>query len=324
MNMQTREITISTGKVAVAEIGRGRPLLYLHGFADVHAASVNWLPFHEQLAESFRVIAPAHPACAGSDEDEAMDDINDVHFHYLEVLDALGLGKVDVVGSCIGGWIAAELAVRNPDRVAKLVLIGASGLFVPGQPIGDLFWEVQAENGVEYNGLRHLLFADSKSVSGNKLFPDGRTDIERGLSLFKSMRFASRVGFKPPYFYNRKLRTRLNRYKGPSLLLWGEADHMVSRTHAEAYKTGLGGAPMLKIIAGAGHSPHVEKPAPTVAQIRAFLAAAPAKRAKQAVKAAVKKTAKKTPKKVAKKVANRVVKRSTKKSAKKSSKKRRA
>ena len=317
MIMQTREITISTGKVAVAEIGRGRPLLYLHGFADVHAASVNWLPFHEQLAESFRVIAPAHPACAGSDEDEAMDDINDVHFHYLEVLDALGLGKVDIVGSCIGGWIAAELAVRNPDRVGKLVLIGASGLFVPGQPIGDLFWEVQAENGIEYNGLRNLLFANAKSVSGTKLFPDGRADIERGLSLFKSMRFASRVGFKPPYFYDRKLRTRLGRYKGPSLLLWGAADHMVSRSHAEAYKTGLGGAPIMKIVAGAGHSPHVEKPAQTVAHIRSFLAAAPAKKAKQVATATVKKAVKTTPKKVAKKVARRIVKTSPKKSSRK-------
>jgi pimeloyl-ACP methyl ester carboxylesterase len=312
MSLTTRELNVSGGKVMVAEAGRGRPLLYLHGFADIHAASVGWLPFHEKLAESFRVIAPAHPACAGSDESEEVDDINDIHFHYLEVLDALGLDKVDIVGTCIGGWIAAELAVRNPDRVGRLVLIGASGLFVPGQPTGDLFWEIQAQNGVEYNGLRNLMFANERSPAGTKLFPDGRSDIEQGLSIFKAMRFASRVGFKPPYFYNRKLRSRLGRFNGPALLLWGEADRMVPRAHALAYQAGLGGNTRLKIMAASGHSPHVEQPVETVAQIRGFLAPA------------ANKVAKKAPKRVAPKSTKKAVKKTVKNPVKKSAKKRRA
>ncbi len=279
--MTIRTITVGGRNVTVAEAGKGRPVLYLHGFADVHAGSVGWLPFHDALAESYRVIAPAHPACAGSDEDEDIDTIDDVIFHTLQVMDAMGLGKVDIVGTCFGGWIAAELAVRNPERVGRLVLIGASGLMVPGQPIGDLFWQIQPENGIEYKGLRKLLFSRADHPAALALFPDVRSDIERGLSQFKAMRFASRVGFKPPYFYHRKLRERLSRFKGEALLVWGDTDHMVPLAHAEAYRTGLGGKTKLKIVAGAGHSPHVEKPQVVAGQIQSFLSPVAKKAAKK-------------------------------------------
>ena len=294
--MTTKVITVGGRNVTVAEAGNGRPVLYLHGFADVHAGSVGWLPFHELLAASFRVMAPAHPACAGSDEDEGIDTIDDVIFHTLQVMDALALGKVDIVGTCFGGWIAAELAVRNPERVGRLVLIGASGLMVPGQPIGDLFWQIQPENGIEYKGLRNLLFSRPDHPAALALFPDVRSDIERGLSQFKAMRFASRVGFKPPYFYHRKLRERLGRFKGEALLVWGDTDRMVPLTHAEAYRTGLGGKTKLKIVAGAGHSPQVEKPKVVAGQIRSFLSPASKKAAKKPPvlkKAAAKKSASK-------------------------------
>ena len=76
------------------------------------------------------------------------------------MLDALALPRFDLVGHCAGGWIAAEIAVRHPERVARLVLIGASGLFVPGEPIGDVFMHAQPERGTDSSSLRALLFAD--------------------------------------------------------------------------------------------------------------------------------------------------------------------
>jgi pimeloyl-ACP methyl ester carboxylesterase len=275
--METRTITINGHAVEIAETGKGAPLLYLHGFADLHAASVGWLPFHEMLGRSFRVIAPAHPACAGSDEDEDIETIDDLAFRYIETIDALGLDKVDVAGTCVGGWIAAELAVRYPERINRIALIGASGLFVKEAPIGDLFWETQAEQGTIYAGLRRLLFANENAPEGLAMFPDTRADNARELSRYKTMRFASRIGFSPPYFYNRKLRDRLHRFGGPALLLWGETDRMVPTAHAKAYEDGFPKA-KLRVIAGAGHSPQVEKPAETAAAIAAFFKPAPARK----------------------------------------------
>ena len=98
---------------------------------------------------------------------------------------------------------------------------GAMGLYVPGVPIGDLFWYVQPDDGVAYNGLRYLLFAAADTPIGRELFPDSRGDLDLELRRFKMFRFANTIGFKPPYLYNRKLRGRLRRYRGPTLVLWG-------------------------------------------------------------------------------------------------------
>jgi pimeloyl-ACP methyl ester carboxylesterase len=256
-------------KIDIRETGNGAPLVYLHGFADIHAASLGWLPFHEELAKSFRLIAPAHPACAGSEEDESIENIDDVAFRYIEVLDQLKLERVNLAGTCFGGWIAAELAVRHPERIQRLALIGASGLYIPGKPIGDLFWEIQSENMTEYRGLRRLMFASADAPAGLALLPDGRSAIEVELSRYKAMRFCSRVGFSPPYFYNRKLQQRLARYQGPALVVAGESDHMVPAEHARAYQAGLNGAKLM-MLPGCGHSPQVEKPRETAAALKSF------------------------------------------------------
>ena len=118
--MSANIVEVYGRKVAVLENGGGAPLLYLHGFADVHSVKDGWMPFHERLAQRARVIAPAHPGCALSDENKDVDTIEDVVFHYLEVLDALKLTQFDLVGSCVGGWIAAELAARHPEKIRQI------------------------------------------------------------------------------------------------------------------------------------------------------------------------------------------------------------
>jgi pimeloyl-ACP methyl ester carboxylesterase len=257
-------------KLWVVEDGRGTPLLYLHGFADVHSVKEDWMPFHEQLARRARVIAPAHPGCAQTDENRDIDTIEDVVFHYLEVLDALELKTFDLVGHCIGGWIAAEIAARHPERIRKLALIGATGLFVEGALVGDLFMMAQPERGSSYAGLRQMLFATENEPKALELFPDGVGDLEDELRRYQMLRFSSRIGFKPPYFYNRPLRNRLHRISSPALVIWGEDDHMVPRSHGETYARSIPGAGDLKIIPGAGHSAHVEKPDITARMVLDF------------------------------------------------------
>jgi pimeloyl-ACP methyl ester carboxylesterase len=266
-----RAIEINGRKVWILENGNGIPLLYLHGFADVHAVKEGWLPFHEKLAQRARVIAPAHPGCAQTDENNDIETIEDVVFHYLEVLDALQLVQFDLVGSCVGGWIAAEIAVRHPEKVRKLVLIGATGLFVEGALIGDVFMMAQPEYGSSYASLRAMLFSSADQSNALEMFPDGKGELEDEVRRYQMLRFSSRIGFKPPYFYNRPLRNRLHRILSSALVIWGEKDHMVSRAHGETYARLLPHAEPLKIIAGAGHSAHVEKPNETAKLVLDFL-----------------------------------------------------
>jgi pimeloyl-ACP methyl ester carboxylesterase len=266
-----RIVEVNGRKVWAVEDGRGTSLLYLHGFADMHSVKPSWMPFHEQLAGRTHVIAPAHPGCSQSDENEDIETIEDVVFHYLEVLDALALKTFDLVGHCVGGWIAAEIAVRHPEKIRKLVLIGATGLFVEGAPIGDVFMMAQPERGSSYAGLREMLFASENEPRALELFPDGMGDLEDELRRYQMLRFGSRIGFKPPYFYNRPLRNRLHRISSPALVIWGENDHMVPRSHGETYARSILSARHLKLIPGAGHSAHVEKPDVTARMVLDFL-----------------------------------------------------
>ena len=268
--MSGQIIEINGRKVEVLESGEGEPLLYLHGFADIHSVKDTWLPFHQQLAKSFRLIAPAHPGCAQSDEDKDIDTVEDVLFSYLEVLDSLKLTRFDLVGSCVGGWIAAELAVRHPEKIRKLVLIGATGLFVQGALIGDVFMNAQPEFGSSYATLREMLFSRADQPMALEMFPDGKGELEDEVRRYQMLRLSSRIGFKPPYFYNHSLRNRLHRVSSPTLVIWGEHDRMVPRAHGEMYAERIARA-QLKIVPGAGHSAPAENPDETAQWIVEFL-----------------------------------------------------
>ncbi len=270
--MSARVIKAAGRDVGIYEAGDGAPLVYLHGFADLHGVKPDPFPFHQSLAQSHRLIAPAHPGCAESAEYDDLSTIEDAAYHYLEVLDALKIDRFDLVGHCMGGWIAAEIAVRHPRRVASLSLIGASGLFVPGAPIGDVFMMAQPARGVDHAGLRRMLFASSDTPIGLELFPDGRGEIDDEVRRYQMLRFASFIGFKPPYFYNRSLINRLHRVTCPALVIWGEDDGMVPRAHGEAYADGLAGSEGLKIIKGAGHAAHLEAPDQVAGLVTDFLA----------------------------------------------------
>ena len=183
-------------------------------------------------------------------------------FHYLEFFDELGLEKFNLVGSDIGGWIAAEIAVRHPDKLLSLSLIGAAGLFIPGHPIADLFWEAHPVDGMSLANLRTLLFRNPEHSVALELFPDGRGEIKQELLRYKMYRLLSRIGFNQPYLHHSLLRDRLYRYKAPALVLHGTKDLLVPKSHAEAYAKGFGNA-SLEIMDGCGHSPHLERPEQT-------------------------------------------------------------
>jgi pimeloyl-ACP methyl ester carboxylesterase len=91
---------------------------------------------------------------------------------------------------------------------------------------------------------------------------------ERELLRYQMFRFASRIGFAPPYLHDRKLRDRLHRFAGPAVVIAGERDNLVPLAHARAYAQGLRKAE-LKLVAAAGNSVAVEKPNEAAAAVLA-------------------------------------------------------
>jgi pimeloyl-ACP methyl ester carboxylesterase len=123
-------------------------------------------------------------------------------------------------------------------------LIGAVGLFVGGALIGDIFMMAQPEQGSSYASLREMLCSSAnQSDDALKLFPDGMGEVEDEVRRYQMLRFSSRVGFKPPYFYNRPLKNRLHRITSPALVIWGEKDNFVPRSHGETYAKLIPNAP---------------------------------------------------------------------------------
>jgi pimeloyl-ACP methyl ester carboxylesterase len=246
--MPTSEKTLSVrGKsIQLYEGGDGPPLLWLHG-----AGTYWWLPAHDRLATRHRVLAPVHPGFGASSGVQEIDDIEDLVFHTLDVLDALKLDRVDLAGISLGGWIAAELALRQPQRVKRLVLVDAAGIRLPDVPTPDLFLATPAES-------RELLFADPRGPVAMAAIPDTPPPPDKMALILKGREAAARVLWNPHARY-RKLRSRLDRIKPPTLVIWGAEDKLFPFAYGEAWAKGIPNARLITLDR-CGHLPHLEAP----------------------------------------------------------------
>jgi pimeloyl-ACP methyl ester carboxylesterase len=241
--------------------GAGAPLLFLHGgggFSPDHA-------FVGLLAERHRVLAPSHPGFGYSSLPDWLDSIDDIAHIYLELLDRLELKRVALVGASIGGWIAAELATKSPERFEKLALIGPVGVKT-GDPkqldIPDIF-------GHSTEALDRMRFHDpaKAKIDIAKLSEEQMRIIARNNETLALLVWE-------PYMHNPKLKHRLHRLTMPVLFMRGASDGLVSAEYLERYAKLVPGA-RIATIAAAGHVPHLEQPKAFAATLDAFLAPIP-------------------------------------------------
>jgi pimeloyl-ACP methyl ester carboxylesterase len=238
--------------------GDGPPLVYLHSSL---GEAFRWLPFYNAWARDFTVYVPTHPGFGQSGGFDEIASIEDMAFHYIELFDALGLDEVILGGVSLGGWIAAEFAVRWPERVKKLWISGAPGLWVDDEPLPDLFRYL-----VQPAKLRELLFHDPDSYMAKMIIAD-EPDDDRRLAGYQAMTVLARMAWERPY--DPKLSTRLHRVKCPVLLLWGEDDRLVPPAYGAAYKKHLAHVE-LQLIPACGHMAMFEKEAEFVAAVHRF------------------------------------------------------
>ncbi len=251
-------ITVAGKPTVLMHAGEGTPFVYLHSTL---GESALWLPFYQSWAKQFRVLVPTHPGFGKSGGFDQIDTIEDMAFHYLEMFDDLGLDEVVLGGVSLGGWIAAEFAVRWPERVKRLWLADAPGLWVEDEPLGDLFRIMQ-----DRQKLRELLFHDPHSYMANLVIQDD-PDEEKMLAGYQALTVLARLVWERPY--DPKLAGRLHRVQCPTLLVWGANDRLVPPAYGEAYKKYLPQAE-LKLIADCGHMPMFEREAEFVETIARF------------------------------------------------------
>jgi pimeloyl-ACP methyl ester carboxylesterase len=223
--------------------GNGAPLLVLH---DPFGAV--WNDGLSMLSESFDVLLPQHPGFGGAPVPAWLDTVHDLAYFYLDVMDALDLKGVHLVGSSLGGWIAAEIAVRSTARLATLTLAGAMGLFVKNVPLSDTFLatdELRVRESVHDSALADAIIAQTVT--------DARAD-----EMLQDNLVVARLTWQPRN-HDPHLHKWLHRIKVPTLLIWGEEDRIVPPVHGEAYQRHIEGAKLVT-LPRCGHLPLTEQP----------------------------------------------------------------
>jgi pimeloyl-ACP methyl ester carboxylesterase len=244
------------GRVHLLRGGQGEPVLFLHAAGGAGA----WHPFHDLLAAAgLQVIAPDHPGFGKSDEFPEEDRIDDLVFHYLEVMDALGLERPHVVGASFGGWIAAELAVYAPHRIGSLSLLSAAGLRLPDHPVTDLFLTPPAK-------LPEVLFHAPPPPTAA---PDGPPDLDALMAAYREAAALARFSWVP-FFNDPKLERRLRRITAPTLVVAPSDDRLIPVEHARRYAERIPGATYAE-VPGCGHAMYFEKPGEFASVVTSFL-----------------------------------------------------
>jgi pimeloyl-ACP methyl ester carboxylesterase len=236
-------LDLADGRVRLFRAGHGEPVLFLHA-----AGGGGWAEYHQRLAARFEVLAPDHPGFGGSDDFPDVEAMDDLVFHYLDVMDALGLERPHVVGASFGGWIAAELAVAAPHRIGSLVLLSPAGLRLPDHPVPDIFL-------MPPDQLVATLFSRPPPAPAQPPIPD----VDTILAAYKDQTALARFCWSP-YLCDPKLERRLHRITAATLVIAPSQDRLIPVAHARRYAERIPAARLTEID-DCGHAMYFERPA---------------------------------------------------------------
>jgi pimeloyl-ACP methyl ester carboxylesterase len=226
--------TFGAASVRLWRFGQGHPVLWLHGF-EGHPGDA---PYLRRLAETRTVIAPEHPGFGESEGLAAMQDITDQALHFRRVIRSLGARRVDVVGHCLGGMFAAELAAISPHLVRRLILVSSYGLWDDANPLPDAF------------SLAPPAFAAAKWAKPEAAPATTEDPIARQRNLGSATKFLWPIP-------DRGLIRRLPFIEAPTLVLHGAQDGLVPPAYGQRLAALIPNAGF-QAIEGAGHMPMLE------------------------------------------------------------------
>lgn len=268
--MSAREVRVWDPPIAakVFELGDGEPVLFLHSGGGITASD----PLMGSLAGSRKVYAPRHPGFVDPDELEELRDVHDLALYHDELLDALGLDAVAVVGHSFGGMVAAELAAHVPRRVTKLVLAAPVGLWRDDDPAPDLFTAFPF-------GMAELLWHDVSSpeaAAAMAAMAAGddeeafRSDDPLTAMMLRVLPGLVTLGKYLWPLPDKGLERRLRRISAPTLVVWGEKDRLVPSSYADIITAKVPDA-RAAFIPDAGHMAPYERTSDFVGLVDDFL-----------------------------------------------------
>jgi pimeloyl-ACP methyl ester carboxylesterase len=249
--------TIAGTRIRMFRGGQGEQVVFLHGAAGLSV----WTPFFQALAERYSVNVPEHPGFGQSDNPSWLNSVANLSMFYLDFLESQNLNDVHLIGNSLGGWIAADLATRNTNRIASLTLIGPAGL-KPREPSDDIFrWT--------YEESIKRLFHDQAIAT--RMLSQAPTS-EQVANLIKNQTTVTRIAANP-HLHDPHLALRLHWIKVPTHILWGAQDRVIPASTAALWTEVIPRA-KLTIVENAGHLPHAEQADVTSNEVKTFLSRA--------------------------------------------------
>ena len=235
--------------------GKGEALVLLHG---IFAEKDHWVDFARPLTPHYRVLAPDLPGFGESTRLPRTDYSYAEQVEYLkEFLDQVGVQRVHLGGSSMGGTIAVLFAIRYPDRVASVAMIGAPhGLRTP-QP--------SAMDPMVDAGKSPLIVAQADAFEPMLDFVFAQRPFLPYPILHAAKADALRNAPSNQRIWNAQRKDRylldanIAELKQPTLVLWGEKDRLFDVSGAAPLQKRLPQA-QVQVLPDVGHLPMMETP----------------------------------------------------------------
>jgi len=262
-------IPVNGAQIGYRRIGKGRPLLVLNGFA---ATSADWDPsFIDGLASSNELILVDHRGTDGSPDNGKPFDIAQLADDAARVIEALGFERISVLGWSMGGFIAQTLALENPVRVNKLVLLSTD----PGGADADLASSAVWSQLIDMSGTPHeqarrllsLLFPSHVAESFYREYGD----IVAAARAQLSPDLVNRQAAAMDAWHRNGVGGRLGEIIAPVLIATGSEDVVIPPSNALKLVNTIPDA-WLAQFPGGGHAFIAQYPRPLADLINCFLA----------------------------------------------------
>jgi len=273
---EMHQITLHGHQVAYRDQGRGDTILLVHGMA---GSSRTWREVIPSLAEHHRVLAPDLVGHGRSEKPPGDYSLGAFANLLRDLLDALGIERVTVVGQSLGGGIAMQFAYQFPERVDRLVLVSSGGLGrevswilrLLAAPGAELALPVVAPWFVREPGMAVSRWLRDRGLRAARLAEmwdayASLTEADNRAAFLRTLRAVVDPGGQAV-----DASDRLHLAAGlPTLIVWGDADAIIPVEHAAAAHAALPGS-RLEIFEGVGHFPQTEDPERFLAVLEDFL-----------------------------------------------------
>jgi pimeloyl-ACP methyl ester carboxylesterase len=243
-------------------------LILLHGFG---GSLQTWDGWAGPLSKTMRVIRYDLPGFGLTGPDPT-GDYSDARAATIlgALMDKLGLEKASLAGNSMGGRLAWEFAAQYPSRVEKLILISPDGFASPGFEYGRA-----PAVPLMLRALPYTLPASMLRMSIAPAYADPAHLTQQTLMRYRDMMLAPGVRraiiARTAQTILRDPEPLLRTIQAPTLLLWGEDDHMIPISNAADYMKDIPHCTLVR-LPGLGHVPFEEAPERSLVPVERFLA----------------------------------------------------